>query len=54
MDTIREEVVKFMENDEEFSKLKNEKWYEMEDKLVALCEKVSGRRDTTYDCMGEE
>ena len=49
MDTIREEVVKFMENDKEFSKLKNEKWYEMEDKLVALCEKVSGRRDTTYD-----
>ena len=48
MDTIREEVVRFMENDEEFSKLKNEKWYEMEDKLVALCEKVSGKKDETY------
>lgn len=53
MDTIREEVVKFMENDEEFSKLKNEKWYKMEDKLVALCEKVSGVKDNTYKTLSE-
>ena len=46
---IREKVIEFMENDENLSKLKGDKWYEMEDKLVGLCEKVSGRRDTTYD-----
>lgn len=38
-----------MENDENLSKLKDDKWYEMEDKLVALCEEVSGRKDTTYE-----
>lgn len=47
---LREKVIEFMENDEQFSKLKGDKWYKMEDKLVRLCEKVSGRRDTTYDC----
>ena len=47
---LREKVIEFMENDEQFSKLKGDKWYAMEDKLVGLCEKVSGRRDTTYDC----
>ena len=47
---MREEVIKVMQNDEYLSKLKCEKWYEMEDKLVKLCERVSGKRDTTYDC----
>lgn len=47
---IREKVIKFMESDENLSKLKDEKWYEVEDRLVALCEKVSGKKDTTYDC----
>ena len=46
---IREKVVEFMENDEKLSKLEGEKWYEMEDKLVALCEKVSGKKDDTYE-----
>lgn len=46
---MREEVIKFMENDKYLSKLKDEKWYEMEDKLVALCEKVSGKKDDTYE-----
>ncbi len=49
MDKIREEVIKFMENDENFSKLKGDKWYKMEDKLVTLCEQVSGKKDTTYE-----
>lgn len=46
---LREKVIEFMENDEQFSKLKGDKWYKMEDKLVALCEKVSGKKDTTYE-----
>ena len=46
---IREKVIGFMENDKNLSKLKGDKWYEMEDKLVALCEEVSGRKDTTYE-----
>ena len=45
---IREKVIEFMESDEYLSKLKDEKWYKMEDKLVGLCEKVSGKKDTTY------
>ena len=46
---LREEVIKFMESNEILSKLKEDKWYEMEDKLVELCEKVSGKKDDTYE-----
>lgn len=45
---IREEVVFFMEYHDLFSKLKDKDWYEMEDALVELCEKVSGKKDDTY------
>ena len=48
MDTIREQVAIFMENNALLSKLENEKYYEMEDELVKLCEKVSGIKDNTY------
>lgn len=45
---IREEVIRFMESNEILSKLNGDKWYKMEDELVELCEKVSGKKDTTY------
>ena len=48
MDTIREEVVKFMESNKILSKLSGDDWYNMEDGLVSLCEKVSGKEDKTY------
>ena len=49
MSEIREKVIEFMENDKNLSKLKGDKWYEMEDRLVTLCEEVSGKKDTTYE-----
>ena len=49
MDKIREEVVFFMEYHNLFSQLKGEEWYEMEDALVELCEKVSDKKDKTYE-----
>ena len=53
MDTIREQVAIFMENNALLSKLENEKYYEMEDELVELCEKVSGKKDNTYKTLSE-
>ena len=46
---MREEVINFMENNTTLSKLKDEEWYKMEDELVGLCERVSGKKDTTYE-----
>lgn len=54
MDTIREEVVKFMESNRVLTKLQGEDWYNMEDGLVALCEKVSGKKDMTYEQVCDE
>lgn len=48
METIREQVVDFMEHNEYLSKLRDEKWFEMEDKLVELIENTTHTKDTTY------
>lgn len=48
MKTIREQVIDFMEHNEYLSKLRDEKWFEMEDSLVGFIEKLTGKKDTTY------
>lgn len=48
MKTIREQVVDFMENNEQLTKLKGENWYKMEDSLVEFGEKLTNEKDTTY------
>lgn len=48
METIRKQVIDFMEHNEYLSKLKNEKWFEMEDNLVKFAEKLINKKDTTY------
>lgn len=53
MDKIREEVAVFMENNKLLSKLEGDAWYQMEDELVALCEKVGGTKDNTYKTLSE-
>lgn len=48
MKTIREQVIDFMEHNEQLTKLKGENWYKMEDSLVALIESITHQKDTTY------
>lgn len=48
MKTIREQVINFMEHNEQLTKLKGENWYKMEDNLVALIESITHKKDTTY------
>ena len=48
MKTIREQVINFMEHNEQLTKLKGENWYKMEDSLVEFIEKLTGKKDTTY------
>lgn len=48
METIREQVIDFMEHNEQLTKLKDENWYKMEDSLVALIESITHKKDTTY------
>lgn len=48
MKTIREQVINFMEHNEQLTKLKGENWYKMEDSLVALIESITHKKDTTY------
>ena len=48
MDTIRTEVVDTMSNSRVLSVLKKDNWYEVEDELVTLCEKISDTKDCTY------
>lgn len=48
MDKIREKVVDFMENNEYLSKLKNKRWYDMEDSLVELIKEFANTKDDTY------
>ena len=50
---MREQVIVFMEHNEILSKLKGDKWYKMEDELVELCERVSGKKDNTYKNIKE-
>lgn len=49
MDRIREEVVMFMEHNKYLTKLFGEDWFDMEDGLVELVEKISGLKDNTYN-----
>lgn len=48
MKTIREQVIDFMEHNEQLTKLKGENWYKMEDSLVDFIEKLTDKKDTTY------
>lgn len=48
MKTIREQVIDFMEHNEQLTKLKSENWYKMEDSLVEFIEKLTSKKDTTY------
>lgn len=48
MGKIREQVINFMEHNEQLSKLKGKKWYEMEDSLIEFIERLTGEKDTTY------
>ncbi len=48
MKTIREQVINFMEHNEQLTKLKGKNWYKMEDSLVEFIEKLTGKKDTTY------
>ena len=48
MGTIREQVIDFMEHNEQLTKLKGENWYKMEDSLVEFIEKLTNEKDTTY------
>lgn len=48
MKTIREQVIDFMEHNEQLTKLKGENWYKLEDSLVEFIEKLTNKKDTTY------
>lgn len=48
METIREQVIDFMEHNEQLTKLKGENWYKMEDSLVEFVEKLTNTQDKTY------
>lgn len=48
MKAIREQVIDFMEHNEQLTKLKGENWYKMEDSLVEFIEKLTSEKDTTY------
>lgn len=48
MKTIREQVIDFMEHNEQLTKLKGENWYKMEDSLVEFAEKLTNTQDKTY------
>lgn len=48
MKTIREQVIDFMEHNEQLTKLEGENWFKMEDSLVGFIEKLTGKKDTTY------
>lgn len=49
MKTIREQVIDFMEHNEQLTKLKGENWYKMEDSLVGLVESITQQKDITYN-----
>lgn len=48
MGEIREQVINFMEHNEQLSKLKGENWYKMEDSLVEFAEQLTSTQDKTY------
>lgn len=48
MKTIREQVIDFMEHNEQLTKLKGENWYKMEDSLVELVESITHQKDKSY------
>lgn len=49
MSSIREAVIKFMENTPTLSKHSGKTWYELEDALVEFACKLTGVKDRTYD-----
>lgn len=45
---IREQVINFMEHNEQLTKLTGEKWYNMEDSLVAFVERMTKKKDKVH------
>lgn len=49
IDTIREKVINFMDNNPLLTKLENDDWYKMEDALVDLFCEMTGTHDKSYE-----